>query len=151
MSLDDTKIESAIEDLAVDVAQSQGTSLWKHYLPQHLHLRLAKEVVNYTAPKLNRLVPHVTPHYPVSKLINRVFGSFEHMATEQRRHGTLDNNFISMIRATRRFLLYVCEHDIYYRRWMHIFMLTLYMEVKQMLPDLAVVKTIKPNQQKEET
>jgi len=127
----------------VEVAQKEKKSLWTHFLPQHLKLHLAKQIINYTAPRLNKLVPDRTPDYPISKIVDRTFKAFEAMVKDQKKHGPInDNNFFRLVQTLRRTLVFIAEEDIYYRGWLHILFLILYLEVKTNLPQLAVTKHV---------
>lgn len=141
--LNDEMLERLVEDLAIEVAQKEKQSLWVHFLPQHLKLHLAKQIINYTVPRLNKLVPDRTPSYPISQIVDRVFKAFEGMIEDQEKHGPInDKNFRKLVKTLRRTLVFIAEEDIYYRGWLHILFLVLYLDVQANLHQLAVTKHV---------
>lgn len=139
----DQELERLVEDLVIKVAQKEKQSLWSHFVPQHLKLHLAKAMINYTVPRLNRLVPDRKPDYPISKIVDRTFTAFEAMIKDQEKHGPInDRNFRNLVKTLRRTLIFISEEDIYYRGWLHILFLVLYMEVKANLSQLAVTQNV---------
>lgn len=141
--MDDQQLEAVIEDLTIKLAEREKESLWHHFLPQHLKLHLAKQIINYTTPKLNKLIPDREPTYSITKVVDRVLKAFLAMARDQQKRKMLkDQNFINLIETVRRSLIFISEEDIYYRGWLHVLFLVLYLEVKENLPDLAVTEKI---------
>lgn len=126
-------VEEQVEAVASTLTRKQGKNFWAHFSPKQLKLHLAKQVLNYTAPKLNKLIPYRKPKCVVSKIIDESFREITGMLKEGKKTKRVfgDNNFTRLIDSTRRTLVYMCEEDPYYRMWLEILLLSLYIHVKQ--------------------
>ena len=131
------QVEALIEKLANQVAEEQKTKLWSQFVPKHLKLHLAKQMVNYTVPRLNQLIPTRQPECLVSKIVDRTFSNLDNMVKLKK---TLkDSNFTSLLETMRRTLIFIAEEDCYYRAWLEILFLTIYQDVKRNVPGLQLI------------
>ena len=135
-----------IEELSSQLPKKKNDPPWMDFTPRYLKLILAKKILNYTVPRLNRLIPTRKPRCIVSKIIDKSFLDITSMLREGQRDKSKplfgDDNFITLIKATRRTLLFMAEEDPYYRIWLEIFLLTLYLNVKNHAPGLEAAEKI---------
>ena len=142
----DDQTEVAIEKLSLQLSKNEKKSSWANFTPRHLKLHLAKQIINYTVPKLNRLIPTRKPRCIVSKIIDHSFMDITRMLCEGQKDKKKplfgDDNFIRLVDATRRTLLFMAEEDPYYRIWLEILLLSLYLNVKNNAPGLEIAEKI---------
>lgn len=145
LKLNEKEIEEKIEDLAIAMQKEDGESLWRKFLPQHLKLHMAKQILNYTAPRLNSLIPDRKPEYIESQIINNTFMFFRDVIkkndVEKRWHE--DGNFPQFLESTRRLLIFLCEEDIYYRKSLSVFLMLLALQVSHYQNQIGDLKQIK--------
>jgi len=53
-----------------------------------------------------------------------------------------DDNFIRLVDATRRTLIFMAEEDPYYRIWLEILLLSIYVNLKNDAPGLETAEKI---------
>jgi hypothetical protein len=124
-NLDPQQLEPLIEDLAIEIGEQEHKSLHTIFLPSHLKMSMAKAMINYTLPRLGELVPEIKDKenlYPISKLINQQWNIFNSIVMDQKKIKMLeDDNFLNFMRQLRKFLIFMCENDCYYRAWVELF------------------------------
>lgn len=177
--MNDKQLETLVEDLVIQVGEQEDESLWQHFTPQHMKLHLAKQLLKYIMPRLNKLIPDRKPSYPQTKIFDDVLLTFEKMIEDQMKStcqkcnhrflpkkprkalhypkqrkcpecgsaetlsGELkDYSFYRLVKTARRLIVFVGEEDIYYRGWLNILLITLFLQVKTKLPQLAVIENI---------
>ena len=139
-------MEATIEKLSLQLSKKEKKSPWANFTPRHLKLHLAKQIINYTVPRLNKLIPTRKPRCVVSKIVDKSFTDITKMLREGQKDKTKplfgDDNFIRLVDATRRTLLFIAEEDPYYRIWLEILLLSLYVNLKNNAPGLKVAEKI---------
>lgn len=138
MTDNEQQVESLIENLAAQIAEKDNVSVWSHFVPKHLKLHLAKQMINYTVPRLNKLIPTREPKCLVSKIVDRTFSRLHKRM--QLKQTLTDRNFIKLLNATRRTLIFIADEDCYYRAWLEILFLLAYQDVKRNVPGLQVME-----------
>ena len=140
------QVEATIEKLSLQLSKKQKKSHWVNFTPRHLKLHLAKQVINYTVPRLKRLIPLRKPRCVVSKIIDNSFRDITRMLYEGKKDKSKplfgDDNFIRLLTATRRTLVFMAEEDPYYRMWLEILLLSLYLNVKNNAPGLEAAEKV---------
>ena len=82
------------------------------------HLSIAKRIVNMAAEKALRFIPEVEPeHLDVQVFADKMDILLREAYTE--KDNLKDQNFINLLRAAKRFIIYVVETDDYYHRWLY--------------------------------
>ena len=138
---DDEQIEALIEELAVKAAKREKGSIWSQFVPRHLKLHLAKQMINYTTPRLNKLIPTRKPECLVSKIVDRTFIRIREMTQKKNVNPALkDNNFTNLLDTTRRTLIFIAEEDVHYRAWLEALLLLIYQDVKTNVPGIKVME-----------
>jgi hypothetical protein len=95
-----------------------------------LKLHFFKKLINFCMRAIDRLLPEVKPYYPQTKMAEHVFQQLFHVyrlevyqgmyddVPRQTLEGLKDRNFQHYLSATRKILLFLGEHDRYYRAWL---------------------------------
>ena len=82
------------------------------------HLSIAKRIVNMAAEKALRYIPDVEPeHIDVQVFADKMDILLREAYAE--KDNLKDKNFINLLRAAKRFIVYVAETDAYYHRWLY--------------------------------
>ena len=95
-----------------------------------LKLHFFKKLVNFCMRAIDRLLPETKPYYPQTKMAEHVFQQFLHVyrlevyqgmyddVPRQTLKGLKDRNFQHFLSSMRKVLLFLGEHDRYYRAWL---------------------------------
>jgi len=84
-----------------------------------LRMFLIKQLINRATPHLTSLSQDVNPESLQSKIILRVWQRLEDTLEKEVKTGVFsDNNFKNLLIAAKNVLIFLCEHDNYYRRWL---------------------------------
>lgn len=133
-------LDALIEEQAAQVAKTERGAyrrLHNQFVPRHLKIHLAKAMINYTAPRLNKLIPTREPTCLVSKIVDNTFRNLDKMV--KLKKSMKDRHFLQLLEATRRTLIFIAEDDCYYRAWLELLFVTLYQDVKQNVPGLTII------------
>jgi len=96
-----------------------------------LKMFLLKKAINRLTPRIMVLSKGVTPKTPHSKLILKIWDRLEEVVRKEAKTGCWsDRNFINLLEATKRALIFLCERDKYYKRWLGLLMLYVVEEVQ---------------------
>lgn len=99
---------------------------------QDLKMHLLKQAINYVAPRILRLSKGVNAETPQSKLILRVWDRIEAVVKKEVETGCWDDkNFRNLLDATKEALIFLCEKDKYYKRWLGLLMMFIAEEVSK--------------------
>ena len=80
-------------------------------------LPLVKAIVNVAAEGLLKGVPEVEPTYPDTMVLAARFDQLIRDAKGELGN-TKDRNFLTLLKAVKRTLIYIAENDGYYHRWL---------------------------------
>jgi len=114
---EDKELDSAF----AKVAESKKISIRKIFQTKYLLLHLSKQLINYCAKELIRLLPQREPESRVEQVIDQLFRDlimFE--ARHARAIKRQDKNFQTLLMAIRKTLLYIMREDLYYRNFVAI-------------------------------
>jgi len=101
-------------------------------------MRLVKKAINRLVPRLLRLVSEVEATTPQSRLLLRVWARLEEVLDrEQETKCFHDNNFRDLLQAIKRALVFLCEKDKYYKRWLGLLAIVLSEELEKMYADFS--------------
>jgi len=82
-------------------------------------MHLLKSLVNQVTPRILRLAKGVEAKTPQSRLILRVFDRLEAVLQKDAETGCFnDKNFKNLVNSTKEALIFLCEYDQYYKRWL---------------------------------
>jgi len=99
---------------------------------QDFKMHLLKQAINYVAPRMLRLSKGVNAETPQSKLILRVWDRIEAVVKKEVETGCWDDkNFRNLLDATKEALIFLCEKDKYYKRWLGLLMMFIAEEVSK--------------------
>jgi len=105
-----------------------------------------KQLINQVTPRLLRLSRGVQPETPQSKLILRVWKRLEDVLKKEVQTGCFgDNNFQRLLTTLRDALLFFCERDRYYKRWLGLFAFFLAEEFENMKESFSYQDAIDMN------
>jgi len=83
---------------------------------------MLKRSINWLAPRVLGITRGVKAETPQSRLIDRVFQRLEAVLEKDAETGCFDDrNFRILLHATKEALIFLCEHDRYYKRWLGLF------------------------------
>lgn len=78
-----------------------------------------KQLINNVAPRLLGMVKGVKGETPQARLVERVWTRLEDVLEKCSQTGTLDdNNFITLVNSVKEALIFLCENDKFYKRWL---------------------------------
>jgi hypothetical protein len=86
-----------------------------------LRMHLFKKLINVATRFMLKLSPEPpVPYYPSSKILDRTFKTLFHVYRVQNEMCDMygDKNFGNLLLFAYRALLYLSEHDRYYRMWL---------------------------------
>jgi len=93
-------------------------------------MHLLKQTINYIAPRVLRLSSGVQPKTPQSQLILRVWARLEDVVQKETHTGCWnDKNFSKLLESSKQALIFLCEKDRYYKRWLGLLTMFLAEEV----------------------
>jgi len=93
-------------------------------------MKLLKESINFIARRVHRLSSGVQPKTPQSQLILRVWARLEDGLIKEVQTGCFnDKNFRNLLESTKQALIFLCENDRYYKRWLGLLSMFLTEEV----------------------
>jgi len=98
-----------------------------------MRMHMLKQTLNFIVPRIHRLSSGTEAKTFQSKLILRVWSRLEDTLTREVQTGCFnDRNFRNLLRATRDGLIFLCEYDRYYKRWLGLLTMFLSEELKAM-------------------
>jgi len=106
-------------------------------------MHLLKQTINYIAPRILRLSRGVQPKTPQSKLILSVYARLEAAVARQVETGCWnDKHFSNLLESTKHALIFLCEHDRFYKRWLGLVAMFLTEEVLREKRDFTYEKAL---------
>jgi len=82
-------------------------------------MHLLKKTLNLVIPKILRFSSGVQPTTPQSRLILSIWDRLEDVLRKDVETGCFsDRNFLNLLEATKQALIFLCERDKYYKRWL---------------------------------
>lgn len=103
-----------------------------------LKMHLLKQTINYVTPHVLSLCPNVQAKTPQSKLVLAVWARLEDaLRKEASIDARDDKNLNKLLESTKRALVFLCENDKYYRRWLGLLMLLLAEETQKAIRDFS--------------
>lgn len=114
-----------------------------------LRMAFIKRLINSVTPKLISLTRNVKAQTPQSKLIMRVWQRLEDVYSKDCIAIDFnDENFRNLLEAAKNALIYLCEHDKYYKRWIGLLAFFLSEELNKMKKEFtyedALNMTVRP-------
>jgi len=101
-------------------------------------MHLLKQTINYIAPRILRLSSGVQPKTPQSKLILSVWARLEAVVKKEVETGCWnDKNFSSLLASSKQALVFLCEMDRYYKRWVGLLAMFLVEETLRLKRDFT--------------
>jgi len=101
-------------------------------------MTLLKKTINLVAPRILRLSKGVTPTTPQSRLISSVWARLEDVYMKDVRTGCFDDrNFGSLLETAKQALIFLCENDKYYKRWLGLLAMFLTEDTMKTLKNLT--------------
>jgi len=98
-----------------------------------LKMSMLKKAINYLVPKVSRLATVSIVETPQSRLILRTWKRLESTLEREEHTGCFnDTNFKALLEASKKALVFLCEHDKYYKRWLGYLALVLCEEIAKM-------------------
>jgi len=95
-----------------------------------LKMLLLKKAVNAVTPRILSLSRGVQPKTPHSKLVVKIWDRLEEAVKKETETGCFsDKNFLNLLRSTKQALIFLCEGDKYYKRWLGLLFLFLSEEI----------------------
>jgi len=84
-----------------------------------LKMFLIKQLVNNVAPRIGSLAYGVKAEHLQSKIIERVWARLRDVLEKEEKTKVFgDKNFRELVLNAGKALIFLCEHDNYYRRWL---------------------------------
>jgi len=106
-------------------------------------MHLLKQTINYIAPRILRLSSGVQPKTPQSQLVLRVWKRLEDtVQKEAQTECWNDKNFSKLLESTKQALIFLCEKDRYYKRWLGLLSMFLTEEVLREKRDFTYEKAL---------
>jgi len=97
-----------------------------------LKMKMLKDCINFIAPRVLRLSKGVQPKTPQSQLISRVWSRLEAVVEREVQTGCWnDRNFRNLLESTKEALIFLCEKDRYYKRWLGLLVMFLTEELQR--------------------
>lgn len=114
-----------------------------------LKMHLLKRLINSVAPKVLSMAKGVKAETPQSKLIERVWARLEDVLKKEVQTGCFDDdNFKVLLRSVKEALIFLCENDKYYKRWLGLMAFFLSEELTKMKSEFdfkqALAMTVRP-------
>jgi len=82
-------------------------------------MHLLKQTIKYIVPRIHRLSGDVQAKTPQSRLVLSVWARLEAVVKREVASGCWnDKNFSSLLETSKRALIFLCENDKYYKRWL---------------------------------
>jgi len=95
-----------------------------------LKMHMLKQTLNFIAKRVLRLSSGVQPKTPQSKLIYSVWARLEDTVQKEALTGCWnDTNFRNLLNSAKQALIFLCEKDRYYKRWLGLLAMFLTEEV----------------------
>jgi len=112
-------------------------------------MKMLKDAINFIAPRVLRLSSGVQPKTPQSKLILSVWARLEDALKKETSIGYFnDKNFSKLLESTKQALIFLCENDRYYKRWLSLFAFILKEELEKQYDNFtfpeALDMTVRP-------
>ena len=96
-----------------------------------LQLHLLKSAINYMSPRLIGSLEVKDPQTFQGQILSRAFERVERAMEAEARVGLREDlNFVNMVKASKRALLFLAETDNYYMRWLGLVLQELAREVE---------------------
>jgi len=84
-----------------------------------LKMFLIKQLINNVAPRIGALAYGVKAEHLQSKIIERVWARLRDVLEKEEKTKVFgDRNFKELLINAGKALIFLCEHDNYYRRWL---------------------------------
>jgi len=111
---------------------------------QDFKMHLLKQTIKFIVPRVLRLSSGVQAKTPHSELIFRVWERLEAVVTREVQTGCWnDSNFRGLLQATKQALIFLCENDRYYKRWLGLLAMFLTEEVLREKREFTYEKALK--------
>jgi len=82
-------------------------------------MHLLKQAINYLSPRFLGKIPAVQAKTPQSRLVLAVWARVEAtLKKEAPIKARDDRNFTTLLETVKRALIFLCEEDRYYKRWL---------------------------------
>jgi hypothetical protein len=104
---------------------------------------LLKQTIKYILPRIERLSSGVQPKTPQSLLVQRVWARLEETLAKDVQTGVFnDTNFSRLLKTSKQALIFLCEMDKYYKRWVGLLAMFLAEEVLREKRDFTYEKAL---------
>jgi hypothetical protein len=78
-----------------------------------------KQLINQVAPRVGAMAEGVNAEHLQSKIIMRVWARLKDVLEKEEKTGVFgDRNFRELVKNAGKVLIFLCENDNYYRRWL---------------------------------
>lgn len=104
-----------------------------------LRLHMVKQFINLFTWTLNKILPETKPSYPQTRILRKVFQNLDGVCKLEvyvDRFG--DRNFPRLLHVLQKGLLFVAEHDRYYRQWLALAMLESKRQIENYVDSLTL-------------
>jgi hypothetical protein len=106
-------------------------------------MHMVKQAINYIAPRILGWTKGIKPSTPQSLLIERAWTRLMAVYEKDIQTGCMqDKNFRVLLEATRDALIFLCEKDRYYKRWLGLLAWILSDEVQNVRSNFSYVDAI---------
>jgi len=95
-----------------------------------MKMHLLKQTIKFIVPRILRFSGGVQAKTLQSRLVERVWARLEDVVMKEVETGCWnDRNFSNLLEATKKGLIFLCEYDRYYKRWLGLVSMFLAEEV----------------------
>lgn len=110
---------------------------------QDVKMVFLKNTINLVTPRIRRMAEGVEAKTPQAELISRVWARV--MSVLEKDSSVVvygDNNFRNLLLAVRDALIFLCENDRYYKRWLGLLCFFMVEELEKMFQEFSFEKAL---------
>lgn len=106
-------------------------------------MHLLKQTINYVTPRIIDLTRGVKASTPQSRIIERVWSRLENVYKKEVASGVFtDSNFLNLLLSAKDTLIFLCEKDRYYKRWLGLLLLFIMEEMQRSFSDFSYIDAL---------